>query len=92
MIGQDSYGAAEVVRREDGTLKVVRADEVIGISVELLAEALGFGLLVGDDGLLWLGGDPAYRYRPTRFVAPALGLTSKLPVEGARVVVCERVR
>lgn len=93
MIGPDGYGDAEVRRLDDGNLVVARADDVIGISVELLAEALGVGLWVDGEGLLWLAGDPKYKYRPVRFADTFThGLTADSAVEGARVVVCERVR
>lgn len=83
----DSYGDAVLERRDSGEVVVVRADDVIGISVELLAESWGNGLSVDRrDGTLWLGGDGNYRYRPVRFVnASSTG-------EGSRVLVCERVR
>lgn len=92
MIGPDGYGDAEIRQLDDGTLEIVRADDVIGISVELLAEALGSGLWVDGDGLLWLAGDPTYKYRPVRFATFARGLTADSAVEGTRVIVCERVR
>lgn len=77
------YGSATIERTPSGP-RVVQADDVIGISVELLNEALGTGLLVDEQGLLLLVGDPDYRYRPVCF-GPA-------GVEGNRVLVCERVR
>jgi hypothetical protein len=92
MIGPDGYGDAEIRKLDDGSLEVVNADDVIGISVELLAEAVGFGLWVGGDGLLWLAGDPRYRYRPIRFVAKVAGLAPGEAVEGTRMLVCERVQ
>jgi hypothetical protein len=92
MIGPDGYGDAEMRKRDDGSLEVLNADDVIGISVELLAEAVGFGLWVGGDGLLWLAGDPRCRYRPVRFVAKVAGLTPSEAVEGTRMLVCERVQ
>ncbi len=92
MIGPDGYGDAELRKHDDGRLVVIRADDVIGISVELLAEAVGFGLWVGGDGLLWLASDPRYRYRPVRFVANVAGLTRDEAIEGARMLVCERVQ
>ena len=93
MIGPDGYGSAEVLKHEDGTLELVHADDVIGISVELLAGALGTdGLWVGGDGLLWLCGDPRWRYRPVRFHSSAHGLEAEQAVEGVRFVVCERVQ
>lgn len=89
------YGSAEIreVPNDDGTrrLEVVAADDVIGISIELLAEALGWGLWVGGDGLLWLAGDPRYRYRPVRFEANVAGLSRDQAAEGARVLICERM-
>lgn len=88
------YGSAEIRRTDDGHLIVVSADEVIGISVELLAEALGGAGLWVDDGtgLLWLAGDPNYRYRPIRFTTTVHGLDPNTAMEGSRFVVCERVR
>ncbi len=91
MIGTDGYGDAELRRLDDGRTEVVRADDVIGISVELLAEAAGWGLWIGGDGLLWLAGNPEYRYRPVRFVSNLNGLGPDEAVEGMRVLVCERV-
>lgn len=88
----DAYGDAEIRKHEDGHLEIVRADDVIGISLELLVEAVGQTLAVGGDGLLWLCGDPAYRYRPVRFVAHIGGLPPGTAVEGCRMLVCERVR
>lgn len=85
------YGDATITRAADGSLVVERADDVIGISVELLAQAVGWGLHVGGDGLLWLAGDPSYRYRPVRFVAQVAGLEPGQAAEGVRVLVCERV-
>lgn len=85
------YGSA-VIRTEGDRLVVESADDIIGISVELLAEAVGWGLYVGADGLLWLAGDPTYRYRPVRFVAKVEGLQPGEAIEGARMLVCERVR
>lgn len=92
MIGPGGYGGAVVRKRDDGRLEVVEADDVIGISVELLNEDLGFGLWVDGEGLLWLAGDPEYRYRPVRFIAKIEGLQPGDAIEGARMLVCERVR
>lgn len=77
------YGDAVVTRQADGTLRVDRADPVVGISIELLAQSDGAAMSIDSDGYVWLAGDPAYRYRPVRF-APGLGGTP-------RIVVCERV-
>lgn len=88
MIGPGGYGSAELRTDADGLIEVVAADEVIGISLELLVKAVGTGLYVDVDGLLLLAGDRDYRYRPVRFVDHGVGL----PTEGARVLVCERVR
>lgn len=88
MIGPGGYGTAVMRKLDDGRIEVVEADDVIGISLELLVEAVGTGLYVDVEGLLWLGGDRNYRYRPVRFVDHGVGL----PVEGNRVLVCERVR
>jgi hypothetical protein len=79
------YGDAEIVRAEDGRIEVVRADPVIGISLELLASA-GDGLAVDDSGCLLLAGDSRYRYRPVRFA----GVTAEASGP-CRVLVCERV-
>lgn len=88
----ETYGTAEIRRHEDGRLEVVHADPVIGISLELLAQAVaGDGLSVDGNGYLWLGGDPRYKYRPVRFEASVHGLGAELAVEGCRVLVCERV-
>lgn len=83
----DGYGSAEIRRHDDGRLEVVRADDVIGITSELVFD-VDASLWVDSDGLLLLAGDPRYRYRPVRF-ANAPGLT--FPTRGVQVVVCERV-
>lgn len=88
----DSYGSATIVKTDDGRLAVLAADDVIGISFELLAEATGTGLWVDGEGMLWLAGDPNYRYRPVRFDARVGGIEAGQAVEGARMLVCERVR
>lgn len=88
----ETYGTAEIRRHDDGRLEVTHADPVIGISVELLAEAVGgMGLWVDGAGLLWLAGDPRYKYRPVRFECAVRGLPADQAVEGTRVLVCERV-
>jgi hypothetical protein len=92
VIGANGYGDAEMRRHDDGRIEVLRADDVIGISLELLVEAVGQGLQVDADGFLWLGGDGAYRYRPVRFASSVHGLPPGTAAEGARVLVCERVR
>lgn len=92
MSPNEVYGDAEIKRHDDGHFEVIRADDVIGVSIELLHEALGAGLYVDGDGLLWLAGDPTYRYRPVRFVANLFNLASDEAVEGTRYIVCERVR
>lgn len=86
-----SHGPA-TIRRDGGRLVVEHADDVIGISFELLAEQVGWGLYVDGDGLIWLAGDPDYRHRPVRFEASVGGLAPGEAVEGARVLICERVR
>lgn len=85
MISAVTYGDAEIIRNPDGSPCVVRADPVIGMSLELLATA-GEHLPVDADGCLLLGGDPDYRYRPVRFA----GLT--IEASGpCWMLVCERV-
>jgi hypothetical protein len=86
VFGADSYGTAEIRKLDDGRCLVVWADDVIGISVELLNEAVGAGLHVDEDGLLCLAGDARYRYQPVRFVHHR-----HLDGKGARVLVCRRV-
>lgn len=71
------FGSA-VVELVDGRPRVVSADDRIGISPELLAGADPAHMPVVD-GLLWLAGDPAFRYRPVAFAEYC-------------VLVCERVR
>lgn len=85
------YGSAAIKRHADGRVTVESADDVIGISVELLAEAVGWGLHVDGEGLLLLAGDPSYRYRPVRFEARVAGLEPGQAAEGARMLICERV-
>lgn len=80
------YGDAAITRQEDGRLVVERADDVIAISLELLAAA-GNELPVDESGCILLAGDPRYRYRPVRFVG-----RPDDPTETARMLVCERVR
>lgn len=88
----ETYGSAELRQHDDGRVEVVRADPVIGITVELLVQALaGDGLPVDGQGHIWLAGDCRYRYRPVRFEASVSGLQPGQAVEGCRVLVCERV-
>lgn len=86
MSWRPAYGDAEIRRHDDGRLVVLRADDVIGVAVELLAQADDGSLPVDGDGCIWLAGDPTWRYRPVRFDAPP-GADGR-PV----VVVCERVQ
>jgi hypothetical protein len=86
-----NYGSAVIVRNDDGTVTVTQADPVIGISFELLAEAEPHLLWVDGEGLLWLGGDPRYRYRPIRFESTVSGIPQGMAVEGTRMLICERV-
>jgi hypothetical protein len=92
VIGPEGYGDATLRKLDDGRIEVLDADDVIGISVELLVAALGDGLWIGGDDMIWLGGSQDYRYRPVRFVPMVAGLTADTAVEGTRVLVCERVR
>lgn len=82
----NDYGSATVTRHDDGRVTVEQADPVIGITFELLGQSDPELLRVDGEGLLWLGGDQRYRYRPVRFVAHP-----DVPGEGARILVCERV-
>lgn len=86
------YGDATITRHDDGRVTVDRADDTIGIYVELLAEAEAGGLPVDDDGNIWLAGDARYRYRPVRFARATLGpLGPGLAGGQPQIVVCERV-
>lgn len=76
------FGDADLVLRDDGRVVVERADDVIGISVGLLAQMEGCP--VDGEGRLWLAGDPDYQYRPVGFAAPT-------PGGGLGWVVCRRV-
>lgn len=69
----------------DGWPVVVAADDVVGITFELLAQSADDAFPVQADGCILLAGDPAFRYRPTRVGCLEPGGT-------ARVLVCERVR
>lgn len=76
------YGTAILKKHDDGRITVEHADPVIGISVELLAEAeMAPGLRVTSEGYLSMGSDGLTMYRPVRFD----------PRSGTRVLVCERV-
>lgn len=98
VIGPDGYGDAELKIEYNaetgvGYPRVVRADDVIAVTIELLAqETGGRGLWIGGDGLLWLAGDADYRYRPVRFISHVSGLPVDCMAEGARLLVLERVR
>lgn len=80
-----AYGDAVITRQEDGCLVVERADPVIGVSLQLLAEA-GESLPVDESGCILLAGDPRYRYRPLRFAGTAIDHSGPVGV-----LVCERV-
>lgn len=71
-------GTATVTRQADGTI-TVEADDVIGISFELL-DQLDTASIRVLGGLLVLDTAGEYRYRPVSFA------------RGGSVVVCERVR
>lgn len=73
------FGEATILTAADGSLVVERADDVVGVTVQLLAEFPQWGF--GPDGLLWLTPSGEYRYRPLRFATRVPG-----------VLVCERVR
>lgn len=75
------YGDATITKNDDGTFTVVHADDVIGISVQLLAEADPAALRVTSEGHLSMGSDGLTLYRPVRFD----------PASGTRVLICERV-
>ena len=72
------YGTATILM-VDGKPTVTQADDVIGVTVELLAACERW--CFGPDGLFWLDAGGEYRYRPVRFATDAPG-----------VLVCERVR
>lgn len=75
----DEYGDVVVHRSADGTVRIDRADPVVGISAELLAQADPALMGVDADGNLVLPG--GYVYRPVRFAR-----------SGARVLICELMR
>jgi hypothetical protein len=81
------YGDATFTRHDDGRVTVDHADDVVGISLDLLAMAEAAHLPVDDAGCILLAGDPRYRYRPVRFATDPGD-----PTEMVRVLVCERVR
>jgi hypothetical protein len=72
------YGTATILL-VDGTPTVTQADDVIGVTVELLTECEQW--CFGPDGLFWLDPVGEYRYRPVRFATDYPG-----------ILVCERVR
>lgn len=74
----DDYGDVVVYRSADGTVRIDRADPVVGISAELLAEADPTLMGVDAGGNLVLPG--GYVYRPVRFAQA-----------GVRVLICELV-
>lgn len=66
-------GTIEMLQNsEDGALKVRRADPIIAISLELLADAAGAGALTIDQGELVFAGQ--VRYRPMEWSAFHEGL------------------
>jgi hypothetical protein len=71
------YGTATILV-VDGKPTVTQADDVIGVTVDLLAECERW--CFGPDGLFWLDPGGEYRYRPVRFATDAPG-----------ILVCERV-
>lgn len=75
------YGSATITRKDDGSYTVERADDVIGIAVEVLADADPAALRVTSEGHLSMGSDGLTLYRPVRFD----------PASGTRVLVCEQV-
>jgi hypothetical protein len=72
------FGTATILM-VDGTPTVTQADDVIGVSVELLGACERW--CFGPDGLFWLDPVGEYRYRPVRFATDHAG-----------ILVCERVR
>lgn len=88
------YGDVVFTQHDDGRVTVDRADDMIGISVELLARAEPGSLPVDGEGCIWLAGDSNYRYRPVRFDTPSLFRPegSRLAGGHPQVVVCERVK
>lgn len=75
------YGDAILKRHDDGRITIERADPVIGITIELLADADPALLRVTSEGHLSMGSDGLTLYRPVRFD----------PAHGTHVVICERV-
>ena len=71
------YGEAVMKQHEDGTITVEHADDVIDVSMELLASLSPAHI---RDGMLVLDTAGEYRYRPVRLDGDH------------RVVVFERVR
>lgn len=76
-----AYGDADIARLPDGRVKVTRADEVIGIAVEVLADADPSVLYVDPDGNLVMAGQIAYA--PIGFAPDTTG--------AARIIICRRV-
>lgn len=74
------YGDVVLKRHDDGRIEVIEAPDLVGVSVELLAQADLTGMWVASDGTLCLAGQAWYR--PVRFDGMA-GRPS--------VLVCERV-
>lgn len=72
------YGQATIIEL-NGKPVVVQADDVVGVTVDLLASCERW--MYGPDGLLWLDAVGEYRYRPLRFATDHPG-----------ILVCERVR
>lgn len=85
MANLDTAFGEATFRLVDGEPHVISADERIGISVQLLADAPEL-LPVDDSGCLLLAGDPRYRYRPVSFAGPIRDRAGPVAV-----VVCERV-
>lgn len=83
-----SYGTVMIELHENGLVKVVQADDIIGIALDLLGNP-DSRLWADSDGVLRFphDGPEDYRYRPLGF-APAFGSGAG----PARVLICERVR
>lgn len=80
-------GTGTVRRHDNGRVEVVDVDPVVGISLELLAQAGPPGFPVDRAGRIRIAGDPRYLYRAVRFAAAR-------DVDGlpAAMIVCKRVR
>jgi hypothetical protein len=73
----EPYGEVVVQRHSDGSIEILRADPVIGITFELLDQLSPEAAWTNEDGNLVLAEQVAYR--PIRFD------------RDGRVVVCEQV-